>query len=447
MRAARGKKGSVLVAVFWVVMLLIVISHTVGRNSRLDTKVRFVRTDDTLCKWACRAGIERAIAVLNDDLRAGDSLNDLWSENDADFNDVQFGECIFEVSVIDEAGKLNVNTVSGEQLLRLEEEGMTEEIADAIIDWRDDDDDPKQGGAEIGYYENLRYGYKIRNGQFKTIRELLLVKGITEHLLYGEDTNLNGMLDYNEKDGDESPPPDNQDDKLDQGLIAYLTCYSYDRNLDGSRMERTNINQGDEESLARDLSISRPHAKWIVENRDYGSIADLIKEDSRKEPPRDLDENSERAVALDLQTFKNIADKITVNDEGTIPGRININTAPKEVLVVLLGGDEKSEEIADGIITYRDGLTSGMESIGELLNAESVSVKTFKEIANHITTRSDVFTIQCVARTDRGQGRGTRLKTEAVVDRSRTPCKILYWYQGAGPTMLDPTAGQAVDDR
>ncbi|MHC4194016.1 MAG: hypothetical protein ACYSP9_07560, partial [Planctomycetota bacterium] len=165
MRAARGKKGSVLVAVFWVVMLLIVISHTVGRNSRLDTKVRFVRTDDTLCKWACRAGIERAIAVLNDDLRAGDSLNDLWSENDADFNDVQFGECIFEVSVIDEAGKLNVNTVSGEQLLRLEEEGMTEEIADAIIDWRDDDDDPKQGGAEIGYYENLRYGYKIRNGQ------------------------------------------------------------------------------------------------------------------------------------------------------------------------------------------------------------------------------------------------------------------------------------------
>ncbi|MHC4707491.1 MAG: type II secretion system protein GspK, partial [Planctomycetota bacterium] len=236
-------------------------------------------------------------------------------------------------------------------------------------------------------------------------------------------------------------------DKLDQGLIAYLTCYSYDRNLDGSRMERTNINQGDEESLARDLSISRPHAKWIVENRDYGSIADLIKEDSRKEPPRDLDENSERAVALDLQTFKNIADKITVNDEGTIPGRININTAPKEVLVVLLGGDEKSEEIADGIITYRDGLTSGMESIGELLNAESVSVKTFKEIANHITTRSDVFTIQCVARTDRGQGRGTRLKTEAVVDRSRTPCKILYWYQGAGPTMLDPTAGQAVDDR
>ncbi|UCD57110.1 MAG: general secretion pathway protein GspK [Candidatus Hydrogenedentota bacterium] len=442
MCAASSKKGLVLVAVLWVVVLLIVISATVGRNSRLDTKVRVVRTDDILCQWTCRAGIEKAIAVLNDDLKASDSLNDLWSENDVDFNDVQFGECIFNVSVIDEAAKLNLNTASREQLLRLEEEGMTEEIADAILDWRDEDDDPKQGGAEIGYYENLRYGYKIRNGQFKTIRELLLVKGINEHLLYGEDTNLNGMLDYNEKDGDESPPLDNKDDKLDQGFIAYFTCYSYDRNRDASGMERTNINQGDEESLARDLSISRSHAKWIVENRDYGSIADLIKEDSREEPPRDLEENPERAVALDLQTFKNIADKITVNDEGTIPGRININTAPREVLIVLLGGDEDSEEIADGIITYRDGLTSGMESIGELLNAESVNVKTFKEIANFITTRSDVFTIQCVARTDRGQGRGTRLKTEAVVDRSRTPCKILYQYQGAGPTMLAPAAGQ-----
>jgi len=440
MSSASDKKGLVLVAVLWVIMVLIVIAAAVGRNSRLDTKVCVVRTDEFRCKWVCRAGIERAIAVLNDDLRGSDSLTDLWSENDVDFNDVRFGECIFTVRVVDEASKLNVNTATREQLLRLEREGMTEEIADAIIDWRDRDDTPRGGGAEAGYYENLHYGYQIRNGHFRTIRELLLVKGVTEQLVYGEDTNLNGKLDYWERDGDESPPPDNKDDKLDRGWIAYLTCYSYDKNKDAIGNDRVNINKADENTLRQELELTPGHAKWIVENRDYESIADLIKEDSREEPSLDPSASPEAAtpIPLDLKTFKDIADKITVNDEEIIPGKVNINTAPKEVLSALLGDDETAEQIADEIITHRDSLLSGMQSIAEVLDVKSVNVKTFKKIAEHITPRSDVFTIRCVGRADRGRGRGARLQTEAVVDRSQTPCKILYWYQGAGATVGRP---------
>jgi type II secretory pathway component PulK len=434
MSTASDKKGLVLVAVLWVIMVLIVIAAGVGRNSRLDTKVCLVRTDEFRCKWTCRAGTERAIAVLNDDLRGSDSLEDLWSENDTDFNDVRLGECIFTVQVTDEASKLNINTVSREQLLRLEREGMTEEIADAIIDWRDDDDEPRGGGAEAGYYENLRYGYRIRNAPFKTIRELLMVKGVAEQMLYGEDTNLNGRLDYNEKDGDESAPPDNEDDKLDKGWIAYFTCYSYDKNKDASGNERTNINKADENTLRQELNLTPGHAKWIVENRSYESIADLINEDSPKEAKKGSNNDSDENVIaerLDLQTFKDIADKITVNDEEIIPGKVNVNTGPREVLAALLGDDETSKQLADEIVTYRDSLVSGMQSIGEVLNVQSMSVKTFKKIANNITTR-------CVARVDRGMVRGTRLRTEAVVDRNQSPCKTLYWYQGAGPTVVRP---------
>jgi len=441
MGTVRNKKGLVIVAVLWVVMVLIVIGAVVGRNSRLDTKICFIRRDEVRCKWVCRAGIERAIAVLNEDLRASDSLTDLWSRNDVDFNDVKLGECIFTVRVVDEASRLNVNTASREQLLRLEDEGMTEEIADAIIDWRDKNDEPRGGGAEAGYYENLRYGYRIRNGHFGTIRELLMVKGVAEQMLYGEDTNLNGKLDYNEKDGDESAPPDNKDDRLDQGWIAYLTCYSYDKNQDAGGNERININKADEDKLTEELNISKPHAKWIVKNRKddgYKSIADLINDKSAEKAEKDSKEDSEEAAPLDLETFKDIADKITVDDKQGISGRVNINTAPKEVLAALLGDDETAEQIADEIINYRDGLLSGMQSIAEVLNVKSVNVKTFKEIAKHITTRSDTFTIQCVARADRGAGRGVRLQTEAVVDRSQTPCKILYWYQGAGAMVRRP---------
>ena len=165
------KKGLVLVMVLWVVVVLTVIVVTVGRTSRLDTKVCLAQTESLRCKWACRAGIDTAIAVLGEDPRESDSLLDLWNDNEEDLNDVELERCFFSFKVTDEAGKLNINTVSKEQLLGLY--GMTEEVADAIIDWRDTDDSPSPAGVEGGYYENLRYGYTIRNGPFRTIREML----------------------------------------------------------------------------------------------------------------------------------------------------------------------------------------------------------------------------------------------------------------------------------
>ena len=94
------KKGLVLVAVLWVVVVLTVIVATVGRTSRLDTKVCFARTESLRCKWACRAGIDTAIAVLNEDPRESDNLLDLWNDNEEDLNDVDLERCFFAVKVI-----------------------------------------------------------------------------------------------------------------------------------------------------------------------------------------------------------------------------------------------------------------------------------------------------------------------------------------------------------
>ena len=429
MCAESNKKGFVIVAVLWVVVLLVVIIAAVGRSSRLDTKICLAGTDEVRCKWACRAGVDTAIAVLNDDQRGSDCLKDLWSENENDFNDIELEGCSFNVRVVDEAGKLNVNTATKLQLLGLP--NMTEEIAEAILDWRDKNDAPRQAGVEGGYYENLTFGYKIRNGPFRTIRELLLVKGVTEELLYGEDTNFNGELDYNERDGDKSPPADNGDEKIDEGWIVYLTCYSADENKDATGNERVNINEADEAKLSKSLGIKSSHAKWIVKNRQrnrYANIADLINNGSPEKASDSSNKDSNEAEPLDLETFSKIADKITVNNSKKIPGRVNINTSPKVVLAALLGGGDSAERLAEDIITYRGGLAEGMQSIVEVLQVKSVKVGIFKRIANLITTRSNIFTIHCFATAERNGG---RIATEAVVDRSGTSSKILYWYQGA----------------
>ncbi|MHC4645098.1 MAG: type II secretion system minor pseudopilin [Planctomycetota bacterium] len=432
MRTLTNTKGLVLVAVLWVAVVLVLIAFTLGRNSLLDSRISLVRTEMVRCKWACRAGLETAIGVLKDDLKTSDSLTDLWSENDQDFNNVELERCLFTVRVIDEAGKLNVNSATKEQLLGLPY--MTEEIADAIIDWRDEDETPGATGAEGGYYENLRYRYRIRNGPFRTIRELLQVKGITAELLYGEDTNLNGSLDYNEKDGDQSPPPDDSDDELDKGWIAYLTCHAYDNNKDAYGNARVNINEADEGQLEESLELKKSYAKWIVENRPgdkYKSIADLINERSPDKPEKKSGDDSEQAQPLDLETFTAIADKITVKDDGRILGRININTAPREVLAALLGADQAGEQAADDIVAYRRGVIGGMESIAEIMKVNSIKVPVFKKIAEDITTRSEVFTVRCFAVANRAGYAGATLQAETVVDRGPESCRILYSYQGA----------------
>lgn len=373
----QNKKGLVIITVLWTVVILTVMVAILGRKSRLDLKVGASRMNAVRCKWASRAGIEKAMAVLKDDETQNDTLVDTWSDNAEDFNDVMLERCWFTVKVIDEASKLNINTATKDQLMGLP--NMLEDIADAIIDWRDENDIPEPMGAESGYYESLTFGYSARNGPFKTIREVLLIKDITNDLFYGEDTNLNGQLDYNERDGDLSPPLDDGDDVLDVGWAAYLTCYS--------------------------------------------SIEDPTQSNQNQDDQEDDEEEEEETTTESEQNNQ--------NNNAQAYAKININTASEIVLACLFGGGNDAERNALAIIDYRESETEGIQDPSELVEKQILDQNTFSQIENYITTSSDIFTIQCVATADQDGPNDATLITEAVVDRSETPCKVLFWYQGA----------------
>ena len=99
-------------------------------------------------------------------------------------------------------------------------------------------------------------------------------------------------------------------------------------------------------------------------------------------------------------------------------------------MVSLLESEKSAETIVDDIIAYRDGLVDGMKSIAEIMNINSVKINTFKKVAEQITTRSNVFTVRCFAGSDRDAIAATLTQAEVVVDRSSTPSRVLYWYQG-----------------
>jgi len=94
------------------------------------------------------------------------------------------------VRLVDEAGKINLNRVDENILVRIftnmgVEEPRRSIVVDAILDWRDEDILHRVNGAESDYYLSLSPPYTARNGPFDTVEDLLWVRGVTPELFYG----------------------------------------------------------------------------------------------------------------------------------------------------------------------------------------------------------------------------------------------------------------------
>ena len=478
MRIFVKKKGMVLVGVLWLVIILTVIVATTGRSSRIDTKMMTSRVEDLRCRWAGRAGIERGLAILAEDEADIDGMLDPWANNPGDLNDIPLEGCRFTVRIVDESSKLNVNTATREQLLMLP--NMTEDIADAIIDWRDSDDTPGDFGAESGYYATMPYPYQPRNGPFQTIRELLLVKDITEELLYGEDTNFNGKLDLNERDGDMSPPNDDGDNELDLGWIAYLTCYT------GSSGGGTTSPQGGGATTTTGGTQARAGgtpmqmlatvsvvAGGSQPRGGAGNRADQTGQRTQSGQQGRADQAGQqtqsgqqgRASQTGQQTLTGQQGRAgqtgqqgLTGQQGAVTGQqgqtaqqgqtdgtttadtsggpVNVNTASEIVLAALLGASDVTYEdayvAARSIVNYRDQMGEGLSDVSELLDGGAIEQDVFDRISGKLTTSSNVFSLYCISVAERGNVDGARWLTEVVVDRSSSPANILYWHQGTG---------------
>jgi type II secretory pathway component PulK len=390
------KNAVALVGVLWVVLLGAVIITTTAQSSRLDMRMVAHTAEKIRGKWASRAGLELAIAVLNEDEREYDSLDDRWYEHEGDFNEVEVGDCRVDVRVIDASSRLNINAASYDQLEQLDY--ITPTIIDSVLDWIDKDDTQRNDGAEQGYYADLEPSYVIRNGDFRTIREMLLVKEIKNEYLFGEQG----------------------------GWAKLLTCFSKDKNKTSDDSQRININNANQQELAEKLNIDKSYAKWIAEKKPQGgykSIADLIDKNTPDKPEK-KDAKSDEARQIDMQTFKDIADKITVTDDQWIKGRLNVNTASREVLRIFF---EDDTDLADNIVDARHQRAVPMISVADVMDISGMGIDKFKKYAEMLTTRSDIYLVSSKAKT---VGLGLKFRTEAVIDRSGNEPRIISMYYG-----------------
>jgi len=115
----------------------------------------------------------------------------------------QLGDDSYVFDIFDESGKISLNSLTDKSgvimsnlLVNL---GARREdadaIVDAILDWKDGDEVRRLNGAESDYYMSLPNPYRSKNGAFDTVEELLMVKGMTPEILYGN-SRQPGIFDF-----------------------------------------------------------------------------------------------------------------------------------------------------------------------------------------------------------------------------------------------------------
>ncbi|XAM00278.1 type II secretion system protein GspK [Phycisphaeraceae bacterium D3-23] len=311
-----------------------------------------------------------------------------------------------------EASKLNLNNTPVESLIELP--GMTEDLAAAIVDWRDEDTETTPGGAESDYYLTRDTPYNAKDSDYETLGELAYVRGIDTALLYGEDTNRNGRLDATEDDGTSSGAADNADGQLDRGLLGLTTVYSREPNTDLDGEDLININQPSQELaelIEEELGEERlgELAGTIPGNRPYASVLEFYHENDLTEDEFDL-----------------IHDKLTVGGQGNLVGRVDVNTASAEVLDAIPG-----MEPGDGalLVAARPILQAGEEPGSLAWVVEALGKEQSGEVGDRLTHRSLQFTVDIVAVTNDGRGY-CRLRfvidTRATIDDNDTLPEIVY---------------------
>lgn len=171
----------------------------------------------------------------------------------------------------DESAKLNLRWVmrketeqpgyGRELLIRLP--GITEDLADAILDWMDEDNEPREYGAEDEYYSQLDPPYYTRNAVPDSLDGLLLVRGMTPKLLYGLDWNRNGIVDLGEPDETTLDEFNVSDGSLNLGLISLLTLDSKESVTTPDGLPKINVNMEDIDELRTQLEERFENESWV----------------------------------------------------------------------------------------------------------------------------------------------------------------------------------------
>ena len=381
-----GNDGAALIVALFALTILTALAVTFASVARTDALLAGNRAAALQAFYAAQSGLNYCRGVLTADDPATDSAGDEWAQVGDSAPELDIPGFTVSAVIEDESARLNLNTATSDMLVALP--GMTEEIADAILDWRDADDEPRPLGAESDYYLSLPSPYEAANGPFETIDELRLVKGVDAALFEG--------------DGTETSP----------GLRNLVTVRSGERNVDREGRARLNINTADPGQLAVRLGdiLTDDELAAVERRRRRGPLTSL-------------------AAALTIAgvpwpTMAQVLDRIRVDDRSFVEGTVNLNTASEQVLEAI----GLPADIAQALVEARAG--EPLQTKGELADVAGVTREVMLAVADRIATKSSVFRVAASAQ---AEARPLRAGVSALLDRSGQAPRLIVWREDSSP--------------
>lgn len=254
------QQGLALVIVIWILTLLTLMAGSFAMSMRRDSSVSMAIKNNAQALALAESGFVRALFMLNQT-----DPDQRW-QADGTVYEIVGDESRIRLRVFAESGKVDINT-SGEAqigaLLKsvLQDNWEQQRLLNAILDWRDADDDTRSQGAEKRQYKLAGLFYSPSNGAFQSLEELQLVLGMNERVFSAIQpfiTIYSGEAEVNQRFA--SPE-----------MLAILAEDLKDRNIDDVSLQKR-LQAGNDANS----DVGDSEQAFIGENQTYTIIAEAI---------------------------------------------------------------------------------------------------------------------------------------------------------------------------
>lgn len=414
----RREGGSVLIIVLWVAFGLIALTLYFANSMSFELRASDNRASSVEADQAIAGAaryISNVLATVKEPATLPD-INNYRSEavplGDATFwilgrDDRNVADDQASFGLVDEASKLNLNApwLTVELLMNLPK--MTAELAGSILDWRDTDSDVNTGGgAEDETYQRLNPPYHCKNAPFESTEELRLVNGAYLELIYGEDANLNGVLDPNENDSDSSVPTDNRDGRLDAGCFEYFTAHTRQATVDQYGSNRVNV-------ATLTTAAGRTNLLNALNTAGVGNAQEIV---AKFQGPAPVTSVLQFYILSQMaeEDFLKVEPSLTTTNQGLV----NVNTASEAVLSCIPG---IGLENAPTLVAYRLSNPDRLNTVAWVKDALEQAVAI--QAGPYLTGRTYQFSADIAAVGH--YGRGYR-RVKYIFDTSEGPPMIRF---------------------
>jgi general secretion pathway protein K len=183
-----GERGFALVITLIISALLVALATEFIHEVYVETSLNRSFADGQQASLLADSGVAGGTRLLQTILagQGYSSLLDQWAKP----MELPDDKGTLRIEITEEDSKLNLNalvfpngtltSVQPAALRLFTALKVPTDLCDAVIDWIDNNNEPRPGGAETAYYKSLPNPYDVKNAPLETLDELRLIKGFNE---------------------------------------------------------------------------------------------------------------------------------------------------------------------------------------------------------------------------------------------------------------------------